>query len=79
MYTIGAEPAFDEHTILVLPMRDPSRVRALRAWVNGVPLDVRRYAYPRNRALSTYWADLVGTGAHGGDNTLVVHLEFAPE
>ncbi len=79
MYTIGAEPIFDEHTILVLPMRDPSRVRELHAWVNGVPLDVRRYAYPRNRALSTYWADLVGTGAHGGDNTLVVHMEFAPE
>jgi hypothetical protein len=79
MYTIGAEPAFDEHTVLVLPMRDASRVRELRAWVNGVPLEVRRYAYPRNRALSTYWADLVGTAAHGGDNVLVVYAAFEPE
>ncbi|MCC6486467.1 MAG: hypothetical protein IT364_03130 [Candidatus Hydrogenedentes bacterium] len=79
MYTIGAEPAFDEHTILVFPMVDPSRVQELQAWVNGAPLEVRRYAYPRNRALGTYWADLVGSSAHGGDNTLVVHVAFRPE
>ena len=79
MYTIGAEPAFDEHTILVFPMVDPSRVQELRAWVNGAPLEVRRYAYPRNRALGTYWADLVGSSAHGGDNTLVVHVALRPE
>ena len=76
MYTIGAEPAFDEHTVLVFPMLDPARVKDLRAWVNGEPLDVRRYAYPRNRGLSTWWADLVGTAARGGDNTLVVHVDF---
>ena len=79
MYTIGAEPAFDEHTIMVFPTRDASRVRALHAWVNGIPLNVQRYAYPRNRALSTYWADLVGTGARGGENTLVVYVEFVSE
>lgn len=77
MYTIGAEPAFDEHTVLVLPMVDAARVTELKAWVNGAPLNVQRYAYPRNRGLSTWWATLVGTGAHGGDNRLVVHVEFA--
>jgi hypothetical protein len=76
MYTIGAEPAFDEHTVLVFPLLDPTRVKDLRAWVNGQPLDVRRYAYPRNRGLSTWWADLVGTGARGGDNVLVVYVDF---
>ena len=45
--------------------------------MNGVPLNVQRYAYPRNRSLSTWWATLVGTGAHGGENRLVVHVEFA--
>ena len=79
MYTIGAEPAFDEHAIMVLPMLDPSRVKELRAWVNGVPLEVSRYAFPRNRGLFTYWADLVGSGAHGGENVLVVYVEFAEE
>ena len=79
MYTIGAEPAFYEHTLLVLPMRDPARVKSMEAWVNGVPLNVQRYAFPRNRALSTYWADLVGSGAHGGDNRLVVYVEFLAE
>ena len=76
MYTIGAESAFDEHTVLVFPMLDPTRVKDLRAWVNGEPLDVRRYAYPRNRSLFTWWADLVGTGARGGDNVLVVYVDF---
>jgi hypothetical protein len=57
-------------------MLDPARVKDLRAWVNGAPLDVRRYAYPRNRGLSTWWADLVGTGARGGDNVLVVYIAF---
>ena len=79
MYTIGAEPAFDEHTVLVFPMLDPTQVKDLRAWVNGEPLDVRRYAYPRNRALYTWWADLVGTAARGGDNTLVVHVDFVKQ
>ncbi len=76
MYTIGAEPAFDEHTIVVFPMLDPSQVKELRAWINGVPLEVRRYLYPRNRGLFTFWADLVGSSAHGGENTLVLSVVF---
>lgn len=75
MYTIGAEPFFDEHTLLVLPMIDRSRVTVLRAWMNGVPLDVQLYRYPRNRALGCYWADLVGSAAHGGRNRLVIYVE----
>ena len=47
--------------------------------MNGAPLEVRRYAYPRNRGLGTYWADLVGSGAHGGRNVLVVHVAVQPE
>lgn len=76
MYTIGAEPAFDEHTFLVLPMIRHAQAGTVRAWVNGKELDVRPYRYPRNRSLATWYADLVGTGAHGGGNRLVVHLTF---
>ncbi len=79
MYMIGAEPFFDEHTWLVLPFIRQSKIRNLRAWINGQPLDVQTYRYPRNRALATFYADLVGTGARGGDNTLVVHFETQPE
>jgi hypothetical protein len=75
MYTIGAEPAFDEHTLLVLPFVRQSRVRVVAAWINGVPLDVRKYQYPRNRALSCFYADLVGSAAVGGENRLVIHFE----
>lgn len=71
----GAEPFFDDHTILALPMVRQSSVKEIKAWINGVPLDVRTYRYPRNRSLACFYADLVGTGAHGGDNTLVVYFE----
>ena len=75
MYTIGSEPFFDEHTLLVLPFARQSRVRVVAAWLNGVPLDVRKYQYPRNRSLSCFYADLVGSSAVGGENRLVVCFE----
>jgi len=76
MYMIGAEPAFDEHTILALPMLDPSRVKRISGWINGSELDVRFYRYPRNRALGCYYADLVGSAARGGENVLVLQLTY---
>jgi hypothetical protein len=76
MYTYGSEPAFDEHTVLALPMLRPERVESLSAWVNGEPLEMQKYRYPRNRALWCFWADLVGSGAAGGQNTLVLHIRF---
>jgi hypothetical protein len=76
MYTIGAEPSFDEHTFLVLPFARQSRVRIVAAWLNGVPLDVRKYQYPRNRGLSCFYADLIGSSAVAGDNRLVIHFEM---
>jgi len=75
MYTLGSEPFFDEHTFLALPFVRQSRVRVVAAWINGVPLDVRKYQYPRNRGLSCFYADLVGSGAQGGENRLVIHFE----
>ncbi len=75
LYTLGCEPSFDEHTFLVLPFVRQSRVRAVSAWINGVPLEVRKYQYPRNRSLSCFYADLVGTAAVGGENRLVIHFE----
>jgi hypothetical protein len=75
VYTIGAEPAFDEHTVMAFPMLDPAKVKQMSAWLNGVPFEIRRYAFPRNRALSTWWADLVGSSVKPGENTLVVFVE----
>ncbi len=75
MYTLGSEPFLDEHTILVLPFVRQSRIGQVRAWINGQPLEVRAYLYPRNRSYACFYADLVGTAAKGGDNTLVVYFE----
>lgn len=75
MYTLGCEPAPDDHTILVLPLLPPEGSVALSAWVNGEPLEVRRYAYPRNRQFGCHYADLVGTAARGGGNVLTVHYQ----
>jgi hypothetical protein len=76
MYTIGAEPPLDQHTMLVFPLLREKDVRSLAGWVNGKELNIQRYAYPRNRTLSCYYADLVGSSARGGDNKLVLHLDW---
>lgn len=76
MYTIGAEPFMDDHTLLVLPLLRQAKIKEIRAWVNGKPLDIQAYRYPRNRRLATFYADMVGTSAHGGKNRLVVHLQY---
>ena len=76
MYTIGAEPFFDEHTILVLPLIRQTQAQQVSAWINGKPLNVQLYRYPRNRTLGCYYADLVGSSTVGGENTLVVHLQY---
>jgi hypothetical protein len=74
-YGLGMEPQFKDHTILALPFLRRAEVKNIRGWINGVPLDVRDYRYPRNTSFGCYWADLVGSGAHFGDNTLVVYFE----
>jgi len=76
MYTIGAEPAFEEHSILALPLIRHGQLKEIKAWINGIALNVQRYGYPRNRELGCYYADLVGTGAHGGQNELIIYLQY---
>ena len=75
MYTMGAEPFVDEHTFIVLPFIRQARIGQVKAWINGIELEVRRYKYPRNPRLSCFYADLVGSGAQGGDNDLVVYFD----
>lgn len=75
MYQYGSEPAVDEHTLLVLPFLRRGQVKQIKAWINGKPLDALDYRYPRNRTLGCYYADLVGSGAHGGENVVVVYYE----
>ena len=73
----GFEPAFDEHPRLVLPLLRHKEVKEIKAWINGIPLPVERYAYPRNRKLGCHYAELLGSGARGEqENTLVIHLQF---
>jgi hypothetical protein len=80
IYSLGAEPFFDEHTILVLPLLRHKQVKEIKAWVNGSPLEVQRFDYPRNRKLACYYADLIGSAAKGAskgaENTLVCHLQY---
>ncbi|MCE5198115.1 hypothetical protein LLG39_03990, partial [bacterium] len=75
----GSEPRIEDHTILVLPFIRKDRVATIKAWINGVPLDVRDYRYPRNRGLGCFYVDLVGTAAHGGENTVVVYFDASPK
>lgn len=76
----GAEPAYDEHPRLVLPLLRQKSVKHLLGWINGKPLEIQTYSYPRNRKLGCYYAELLGSGAKGQQsNTLVLHLQFHPD
>jgi hypothetical protein len=74
LHSLGFDPAFDEHTIIVFPLLRQKNTKVFAAWVNGKELNVQSYAYPNNHNLACYYADLNGSSAHGGHNTLVVHL-----
>jgi hypothetical protein len=74
LHSLGFDPAFDEHTIIVFPLVRQKNTKVLAAWVNGKELNVLSYAYPNNHNLACYYADLNGSSTHGGHNTLVVHL-----
>jgi hypothetical protein len=76
IHSLGFEPAFDEHTIIVFPLLRQKEVKSLNAWINGEELNIQRYKYPVNHNLACHYADLTGTSAHGGENKLVVHLAY---
>jgi len=71
----GSEPRSEDHTLLVLPFVRKDRVKQIKAWINGEPIEIRDYRYPRNRKLGCFYVDLVGTAARGGENTVVMHFE----
>jgi hypothetical protein len=79
MYTLGSEPFFDEHTMLILPFVRRAHVKKISVWVNGASAEVQSFRYPRNRELGCYYVDLVGTGAKGAsagaENTLICHFQ----
>lgn len=72
----GCEGRLDEHTLIVLPFVDPNRVKQVTAWINGQPVDVQVYRYPRNRGVMCRWIDVIGTAAHPGTNDLVLQLDL---
>ncbi len=76
LHSLGFDASFDEHTILVFPLLRQKQIKTLNGWINGAALNIQRYIYPLNHDLACHYADLNGTGAHGGENTLVVHLAY---
>jgi hypothetical protein len=73
----GCESRPGEHTLLVFPLLPHVGEVQLRAWINGAPLPIQLYSYPRNRALGCRYADLLGTAATHGDNTIILHADLA--
>lgn len=75
MYGYGCEPAFQDHMFLTLPFLDSSRIKNIQVWINGQPMTVETYRYPRNRSLGCYYVDLVGSSAQAGNNRIVLYYE----
>jgi hypothetical protein len=74
MYGYGCEPQASEHIYMVLPFINSAKVKTIKAWINGQPADVQQYKYPRNRSMSSYYIDLVGTAASHGSNRVVIYF-----
>ena len=72
----GAEAKFEDHTLIVLPFVDQNRVKQITAWINGQPVEVQAYRYPRNRAMMCRWIDIIGAAIRPGANDLVLQLEM---
>jgi hypothetical protein len=72
----GGEGKLDDHTLIVLPFVDQNRVKQIGVWINGQPVDVQTYRYPRNRNMTCRWIDIVGTAIHPGVNDLVLQLDL---
>jgi hypothetical protein len=72
----GCEAGLNDHTLIVLPFVDQNRVKKVSAWINGYPVEVQTYKYPRNRALMCRWLDIIGTAIHPGTNDFVMHVDF---
>jgi hypothetical protein len=74
MYGYGCEPQPSEHIYMVLPFINAAKVKTIKAWINGNPADVQEYKYPRNRSMSSYYIDLVGSAASHGNNKVVIYF-----
>jgi len=74
-YGYGMDPFFDDHAFLVVPVIDISKIMTIRAWINGSPIEIRAYRYPRNKGLNCLYSDLHDSGVRGGSkNTLVIYF-----
>jgi len=61
----GMMPDFNDDTVLELAFADPARVDDISARLNGQPVEVRRYAYPKRADWYTFYLDLTGQASPG--------------
>jgi hypothetical protein len=73
----GTEPRPEYHPQLILPMIRRNQLKRIKAWINGAPLSVKTYLYPRNPKLGCFHSDLIRSGARGRQvNKLVLFFEY---
>ena len=73
----GCMPDYLHDTVLELPFADPSRVASISARLQDRPVEVRRYAYPKQPDWCTYYIELTGQAVAGAQR-LAVEVEWAP-
>lgn len=56
----GCLAAMTEDTVLELAFDQPAPFKSIAAWINGQPVEVRRYTYPRRGDFSSYYIELTG-------------------
>jgi len=61
----GMMPDFNDDTVLELAFADPAHVTEISARLNGRPIEVRRYAYPKRADWYTFYLELTGQASPG--------------
>lgn len=60
-------PGWDDDTIVDLSFADPARIASIEASIDGRPIEVRNYRYPRRSDWVSCYIELTGVvdpGAH---------------
>ena len=71
----GCAPGYDADTVLELALDRPNAAKAISARINGRPIDVHKYSYPRRMDYHSYYLELTGN-VDPGPVELAVDIEW---
>lgn len=75
----GVIPGYEDDAVIELAFARPNAIKSITARINGKPMEVRKYFYPRRTAWYGYYIELTGNTFHGvrhGRQRLELDIEW---